>query len=100
EKVWRAEIDRLRKKYSLAGYATGSLPERSWTRYDRIRNGTDLVPDLNKAVTGHVVDEESNPVPGAEVVLVEPVDESVSNKRIIIYLNNGKLRSHLEEVVV
>src|SRR5690606_2446346 len=43
---------------------------------------------------------ESNPVPGAEVVLVEPVDESVSNKRIIIYLNNGKLRSHLEEVVV
>jgi beta-lactamase regulating signal transducer with metallopeptidase domain len=72
------EIWRLHRKFHLAGHSEGSLWPRSDLRYDRIETADDLVPDEALRAEGRVIDGQGEPVIGAEVLLVTPVDESIS----------------------
>ncbi len=93
------QIWRLHKDLELAGHSEGSLWPRSDWRYDHIKTPEDLVPDQNLRVDGTVVDQEGEPVEGAEVVLITPVDESISYKSYHMALVEGRVRHRLEHVI-
>jgi hypothetical protein len=78
----------------------GSLSPRTGAVYDKLETLDDLTPDPARAVAGQVVDGDGKPVAGAEVLLVEPVEEDVAYKTIGIYMVEGRLRNRLDEVVV
>ncbi|MCA9110863.1 MAG: redoxin domain-containing protein, partial [Planctomycetaceae bacterium] len=89
----------IREKYKLKGHSVGSLWPRTDWRYDQIESAKDLVPDESLRVEGSVVDAEGKPVADAEVILVTPVDESISYKSYHIALVEGRVRNPLEHVL-
>jgi RNA polymerase sigma-70 factor (ECF subfamily) len=95
----KAQLWKLHKKYNLKGHSEGSLSPRTAPRYDKIRTPADLVPDESLRLEGKVVGGDDQPVAGAEVVLITPVDESISYKTYDIALVEGRLRNRLDEIV-
>ncbi|MEZ6051102.1 MAG: carboxypeptidase regulatory-like domain-containing protein [Planctomycetaceae bacterium] len=90
---------RIREKYKLKGHSVESLWPRTDWRYDQIESAEDLVPDESLRVEGSVVDAEGQPVADAEVILVTPVDESISYKSYHMALVEGRVRNPLEHVL-
>jgi hypothetical protein len=68
-------------------------------RYDRIKEPTDLAPDESLRIEGKVVDQDGVPVESVAVLLVPPVDESISYKSYDIALVEGRVRNQLEHVM-
>jgi beta-lactamase regulating signal transducer with metallopeptidase domain len=100
EKDAKPHFFELHRKYKLKGHSEGSLSARTSFRYDKIRGKADLIPDESLRVTAVVVDSHQKPVAGAEVVLITPVDESISYKAYETTLVKGRVRNRLDEVVV
>ena len=94
EQMWR-----LHREYKLTGHSEGSLWPRTDWRYDSIETAEDLIPDEALRIDGTIVDSDGNPVEGAEVILVTPVDESISYKSYHIALVEGRVRNTLEHVL-
>lgn len=90
------EFHRLYKKYKFRGGSEGSLLPRVDILYDRIQTPEDLIPDESLRVEGKVVNLDGQPVVGAEVFLVQAVDESVGYKTYHISLVQGRVRNPLE----
>ncbi len=93
EKIWD-----IRRKYKLAGHSEGSLWPRTDFRYDRIRTADDLKPDPALQKSGTIL-ADGKPVTGAEVVLITPVDDSISYKTYHMALIEGRIRNRLEHVM-
>ncbi len=94
DRIWRFHRD-----YKLAGHSEGSLWPRCDLRYDRIEKPEDLIPDPNLRVAGTVVDQKGEPVEGAEVILITPVDESIPYKSYHMALAKGRVWNRLEHVM-
>ena len=90
EKIWR-----LHRKFKLKGHSEGSLGPQADFRYDRVKTAADLVPNKELRVEGQVVDSKGEPVTGAEVLLVEPVDKSIPYKSYEVALVEGHVRNPL-----
>lgn len=99
EEFAQAEANRLYKKFGLRGMSIGRVAPRTSFRYDQLETVLDLEPNAEHAVSGMVTDTDGNPVAGAEVVVAEPVDESIGYKTIGLYVVDGKLRSQIDEVI-
>jgi beta-lactamase regulating signal transducer with metallopeptidase domain/protocatechuate 3,4-dioxygenase beta subunit len=95
----RAKIWDLRRGAELRGHSWGSISPRTSFRYDAIRSAADLMPNESWRVNGTVETADGLPIDGAEVVLLMPVDESLSYKSLDIYLRDGRLREPYDEVV-
>jgi len=93
------EILELRRKIPLRGHAIGSLQPRVSIRYDAVRTADDLVPNDAHRVAGTVETADGLPIDGVEVVLCTPVDPSIRDKTLKLYLRNGGLRNPIEEIV-
>jgi hypothetical protein len=89
----------LHGTYRLVGHGEGSLSPLAELRYDRIQSAADLKPDESLRINGSVIDGKGKPVGGADVILVTPIDESISYKTHTIYLVRGRVRNALEEVM-
>ncbi len=99
DKSFDEEFWGMRKQFGMNGHSIGSLWPRSDWRYDNIKTADDLVPDESLRVEGMVVDGEEEPVTGAEVILVTPVDESIPYKSYHMALVEGRVRNPLEHVL-
>jgi beta-lactamase regulating signal transducer with metallopeptidase domain len=99
EKDAKPHIWELHQKYKLKGHSEGTLAARTSFRYDKIQTKADLIPDESLRVSGIVLDSKEKPVAGAEVVLITPVDDSLSYKAYDIALVEGRLRNRLDDVV-
>ena len=95
----RKEVGRLDREYDLDGYSVGSLQPRTAAHYDRIAGPDDLIPDPALRREGTIVDIHGDPVAGAEVVLITPVDESMPYKAYDVYVVSGRVRNPLDEVL-
>jgi beta-lactamase regulating signal transducer with metallopeptidase domain/uncharacterized GH25 family protein len=95
----KKEIWRLHQKYKLIGHSEGSLSALADFRYDNIKSAADLKPDESLRFDGSIVNQKGDPISGAEVILVTPIDKSISYKTHGIYLVNGRVRNPLEEVM-
>lgn len=96
DKPAKEEFHRLYKKYKFRGGSEGSLSPRVDILYDRIQTPEDLIPDESLRVEGKVVDLDGQQVVGAEVFLVQAVDESVGYKTYHLTLVQGRVRNPLE----
>lgn len=96
----QAEHRRLEETFKFNGYSIGGFSLRGSHRFDQMETVADLVPNPEHACVGQVVDSDGNPVAGAEVIFAPPVDESLAYRGRDVYLEDGKLRSHLDDVVV
>ena len=94
EKIWH-----LHKKFKLKGHSEGSLWPRADFRYDRIKTAKDLVPDERLRVEGRVVDGKGEPIAGADVLLVTPVDKSIPYKSYHVTLVEGRVYNPVEHVM-
>ncbi|MHB9049412.1 MAG: M56 family metallopeptidase, partial [Pirellulales bacterium] len=94
----KKEIWRLRRDYRLRGHSEGSLWRGADLRYDQIETAADLVPDESLRVEGQVLGK-GEPVAGAEVLLLTPVDESFRNDSFQVDLVNGRLGNPLDYVM-
>jgi len=99
EETASKEVFELHRKYDLSGHSEGSLTPRTDVRYDRIQTPGDLVPDPALRVEGTVVGANGNPVAGAEVVLITPVDESLPYKVYDIAIVEGRIRNPVDELL-
>ncbi|MCO6047613.1 carboxypeptidase regulatory-like domain-containing protein [Aeoliella sp. ICT_H6.2] len=99
QELQRAEHQRLADKFNFRGYSIGGFSLRGSHRFDQLETAADLIDDPADACVGQVIDSEGQPVEGAEVIFGPPVDESLFYRTRDIYLENGKLRSHLDDVV-
>lgn len=97
--VAKQSIWELHQKYKLQGHSEGSLWPRAGVRYDRIATETDLVHDESRRVQGRVVDAQNKPIADAEVIVIPPVDESISYKEVNIALVEGRVRNRLDEII-
>jgi len=95
----RENIVRIRRTYKINRLSRGILGPRADSRYDRIKTAADIVPDEALRMDGKVVDQHGEPVMGAEVLLVTPVDESISYKSYHIALVQGRVRNSLRHVM-
>jgi RNA polymerase sigma-70 factor (ECF subfamily) len=93
------KIYTLSKQFNLHGHSEGSLLPRAGARYDRIEKQSDLTPDPSLRITGTVVDKKDQPVAGAEVVLIAPVDELLPYKDFDIVMVQGRIRNPLDEII-
>ena len=93
EKIWN-----LHKDNKLKGHSEGSMWPRTDFRYDRIKTPDDLKPDPALLMTGTVTAKDK-PVAGAEVVLITPVDESISYRSYHLALVEGRIRNRMEHVM-
>ncbi|TWT85470.1 Regulatory protein BlaR1 [Posidoniimonas polymericola] len=89
----------LREQVGFDGHSVGSLWPRTDLRYDRIEDAEDLTPENPEAVEGTVVDAAGEPVAGAEVLLVTPIDESIGYRAYHVALVSGRVRNPLEHVM-
>ena len=99
EKLARQWRWRLHRTFKLKGHSVGSLWPRSDFRFDRIKTAADLVPDKKLRVEGRVLDRNGKPLANAEVLLIIPVDESISYKAYHVALVEGRVRNQLEHVM-
>ena len=99
EKMAKAEIWRLHSTFKLKGHSEGSLWPRTDFRYDQIKTAADLVPNERLRAEGQVVDGKGGAVADAEVLLVMPVDKSISYKSYHVALVAGRVRNPLEHVM-
>ena len=99
EKEAKPHMYEIHKKFKLKGHSEGTLSARTAWRYDKIQNKADLIPDESLRVGGIVLDSKEQPVAGAEVVLITPVDDSLSYKAYDIAIVEGRLRNRLDDVV-
>lgn len=90
KKIWK-----LHQDFKLNGHSEGSLWPRIDFRYDRIKTAEDLEPDPALLQTGIIV-ADGKPVSGAEVILITPVDESITYKVYHIALVEGRVRNRLD----
>ncbi len=88
----------LHKKYKLQGHSEGSLWPRAGIRYDRVETEADL-HDESRRVQGRVLDAQNKPIADAEVIVIPPVDESISYKAVNIALVEGRVRNRLDEII-
>jgi hypothetical protein len=95
----KQEIWRLHGTYKLVGHSEGSLSYLANLRYDEIQTPADLKPDESLRIDGRVIDKNDKPVANAEVILVTPIDASISYRTHSIYLVEGRVRQPLEEVM-
>jgi beta-lactamase regulating signal transducer with metallopeptidase domain len=93
------EIERIHRDYKLVGHSEGSLWPRADLRYDRIQTQLDLKPDESLRIEGTVVKNKGEPVSGAEIILVTPLDASITFKTYEIAIVQGRIRNPLEEVM-
>lgn len=91
------EVNKLNRKYNFSGYGVGSIGLHA--NYDRVKTAADLVPDALLRREGIVMSQDGKPVAGAEVVLITPVDDSLSYKAYDIYVVSGRVRNPLDEVL-
>ncbi|TWT35617.1 Methicillin resistance mecR1 protein [Posidoniimonas corsicana] len=89
----------LRKEVGFNGHSIGNLWPRTDLRYDRIRTADDLTPPNAEPITGTVVDAAGNPAPGAQVLLITPIDESIRYRSYDLALVDGRVRNPLEHVI-
>ena len=95
----KREMMQIHQDFNLHGHSEGSLWPARGVLYDKIKKAEDLVPDPALKVEGVVLDKQQKPVEGAEVLLVAPVDESLSYKGYHIALVTGVVRNRLEHVM-
>ncbi len=98
-KLAKDELVRLQRKYKFEKRSEGNLRPRSESRYDRIRTEDDLRPDRALKMIDTVVNQEGEPVADVEVVLITPVDASISYKTYQMALVAGRVRNRLEHVM-
>ncbi|MGI9458082.1 MAG: M56 family metallopeptidase [Aeoliella sp.] len=99
EEYFRIRHRELEKKFGFSGYSIGSLWPRADYRYDKLETVVDLIPNPQHAVTGRVVHANGQSVANAQVLMIEPVDESIQYKAYHSALVNGKVRNRLEHVI-
>ncbi|QDU06975.1 M56 family metallopeptidase [Gimesia aquarii] len=98
-KTTKAKIWELHRKFKLGGHSEGSLWPRTDFRYDHIKTVDDLRPDPALKFTGTILNSKGEPVEGAEVVLIKPVDKSISYKTYHMALVQGRIRNRLEHIM-
>lgn len=96
----QAEHKRLEDKFNIQGYSIGGLSARASHHYDQLKTVADLVPNPDHVAVGRVIDAKGAAVDGAEVIFAPPVDEAVGYQGIDLYLVDGRLRNHLDDIVV
>jgi hypothetical protein len=95
----KEEIWRLHGTYKLAGHSEGSMALQASWRYDQIKTANDLKTNQSQAVEGVVVDTKQKPVAGAEIVLITPLDKSISYRTCNITLVDGHVYNSIEYVM-
>ena len=90
DKMWE-----LHRKHNWHGRSEGSLWPSAGARYDRFKTAGDLVPEESRRLDIVVVDQGGKSVADAEVLLMPPVDESVSFKEHHLTLVDGRVNNRI-----
>ncbi|MEZ5942877.1 MAG: carboxypeptidase regulatory-like domain-containing protein [Planctomycetaceae bacterium] len=92
----KQQIWKLSKERILYGHSEGSLWPRSDVGYDRIEKPDDLRRNEEHRIGGTVLNRDEQPVEGAEVIVIGPVDPSIDYRSYHIALVEGHVRNRLE----
>ena len=89
----------LEKRYRCKLVSFGGFGQRASIRYDAIHHQSDLAPNKSWRVEGVVQSVDGKRIVGAEVILCPPPESSWTFKKVDIYLQNGRLRQPLDEIL-
>lgn len=93
------QIFKLKERFKFYGFSIGSVSPRSAPRYDRIQTADDLKVNKANEITGRVLAPDGKPVANAEVLLITPIDDSVSYKSYNMSLTQGVVDRPLDHVM-
>lgn len=99
EELQAAKHKLLAEKFGIVGYSIGSLWPRSSVRYDALETPDELTPNPDHAVAVEISTADGQPVGGAEVLLIEPVPDSISYRTYSMAMVDGRVRNQCEHVL-
>lgn len=88
------------REHKLNGHSEGTLSARTSLRYDAIQSAADLKSDLAPLITARIKDSKGAPVANADVVLITPIDESISYRGYELPIVRGRVRNPIDHVMV
>lgn len=95
----KLRISGLRERLNIGSHGEGGFWPRVDLRYDQIEEASDLLPNPALRLEGTVFGSDGKPVAGAEVIVVVPVGDSVTDKAHRIGIRDGSVHNRLDEVV-
>jgi hypothetical protein len=93
------KVHELEKRYRCKLVSFGGFGQRAGVRYDAIRGEIDLMPKKAWRVDGIVQSADGKPIADAKIILCPPIEPSWTFKKVDIYLQNGRLREPLDEIL-